>query len=291
LGWGFFHLIEGDWQFASNFCEISKKLNICNVILQLMLGRVRDSISGGAVSFKPGCDIDIPFFITPNLPRVNVANEFLDISICSDKGSWINEWIPELIQSSLKKGCKITWFHNAEEAPGGDCCFYLSYGRIVNHEVRSRYKHNLVVHESHLPKGRGWAPMSWQILGGASIIAVTLLEAEDNIDSGDIYMQDEIMLEGHELNSEWRTLQAKSTLKLCLSFLCSYPRIVDQARPQTGQPSFYRRRSAEDSLLDLQQSIGEQLNLLRIVSNEDYPAFFELDGHRFYLHIYKSRCL
>jgi methionyl-tRNA formyltransferase len=31
------------------------------------------------------------------------------------------------------------------------------------------------VHESALPQGQGWSPMTWQILEGASPIPVTLI--------------------------------------------------------------------------------------------------------------------
>jgi len=49
----------------------------------------------------------------------------------------------------------VRWAHDAGDLPKGDMCFYLSYGKIVNKETLSKHEHNLVVHESALPKGEG----------------------------------------------------------------------------------------------------------------------------------------
>ena len=111
----------------------------------------------------------------------------LSIAVCSDAGSWINASIPDLVLGWLANGHSVAWAHAAGDVPGGDLCFYLSYGRIVDAPTRARYGNNLVVHESDLPKGRGWSPMSWQILEGANRIPVTLLEAVDEVDAGPIY--------------------------------------------------------------------------------------------------------
>jgi len=63
--------------------------------------------------------------------------------------------------------------HNANELLTGEFCFYLSYGKIVSKDMLSRFKHNLVVHESDLPQGKGWSPLTWQILEGKNRIPVT----------------------------------------------------------------------------------------------------------------------
>lgn len=54
---------------------------------------------------------------------------------------------------------------------------------------------------------------------------------------------------------------------------------------QSGDESFYSNRGEKDSELDINKTIKEQFNLLRIVSNDDYPAFFVIDGHKFIIKI------
>ncbi len=216
------------------------------------------------------------------------ASRAMHIGICSDAGSWINLSIAELVIDLLGNGHTVAWAHSAAELPNGELCFYLSYSRIVNAQLRMRHRHNLVVHESDLPIGRGWAPMSWQILEGENEITVTLLEAEEDVDAGVIYLQEKIQLNGCELNSDWRRLQAKCTLKLCRQFVQTYPLVIEKARQQVGLATFYSRRRACDSRLDPMKSIQEQFNLLRIVHNKNYPAFFELNNVRYVVHIEKD---
>jgi methionyl-tRNA formyltransferase len=94
------------------------------------------------------------------------------------------------------------------------------------------HRHNLVVHESALPQGQGWSPVTWQILEGASRIPITLLEANADLDAGPIYLQQQIALKGHELVQEWRALQAQATLEICLAWFDRHQEMVAAAKPQ-----------------------------------------------------------
>ena len=58
--------------------------------------------------------------------------------------------------------------------------------------------------------------------------------------------------------------------------------------PQTGEQSYYMRRRPKDSMLDVTLPIIDQFNLLRVVDNERYPAFFEVDGINYVIHISKA---
>jgi methionyl-tRNA formyltransferase len=187
----------------------------------------------------------------------------------------------------LKAGHRVLWVHSKEDLQPGDFCFYLSCGQIVPNTILSSYRHNLVVHESDLPKGKGWSPLTWQILEGTKSIPITLFEAAEKVDGGMIYAQESMEFEGHELIDELRDAQAKATIKLCKRFIEGYPRILDQAREQAGDESFYPRRTEADSELDPLQSIETQFDRLRVVDNRRYPAFFEYRNQRYSLKIEK----
>lgn len=122
--------------------------------------------------------------------------------------------------------------------------------------------------------------MSWQILEGASFIPITLFEAVAAIDPGPIYSQQLITLQGHELVEEWRTLQARATFELCLGWFDSHQEVLNAAQPQNGSASHYIRRRPADSQLDPELSLAEQFNLLRVVDNQSYSAFFDWCGRR-----------
>lgn len=209
------------------------------------------------------------------------------IGICSDGGSWINASIPELLLGWLSEGHQVIWVHDAAALPACDVCFYLSYGRIVDASILGRHKNNLVVHASDLPKGRGWSPLTWQILEGKKRIPITLFEAAEAVDSGLIYKQVEMVFSGLELIDELRGAVSQATQTLCRYFMREYPGVVSTGTPQMGEPTFYVRRRPRDSRIDIDRPLREQFNLLRTVDSENYPAWFEFENKRFALKLEK----
>lgn len=205
------------------------------------------------------------------------------IVILSDKESWINPWVYDLAEEWMAAGYQVQIAHEVEEVQPADVCFCLSFSKLVPKKTREKFGNTLVVHESDLPEGRGWSPMSWQIIEGKNRIPVTLFEAVDELDAGPIYLQEWIELNGGELSPQWRKMQAETTVRLCQQF-------VDAKEPlkshlQQGEPTTYSRRRPKDSQLDPDKSIADQFLLLRLVDNKSYPAFFELNGQNYKVEI------
>ena len=67
--------------------------------------------------------------------------------------------------------------------------FILSYYKILSSDFLQQHKHNLVIHASNLPKGKGWSPLFWQFLEGSNEIVFSLFGTDTRVDSGDIYLQ------------------------------------------------------------------------------------------------------
>lgn len=213
----------------------------------------------------------------------------LRLNVVSDEHSWLNRFLPPLLEGWKAAGHEVTWVHQVSALGMGDCALFLSCGQLAGAAILARNVHNVVVHESDLPRGRGWSPMTWQVLEGKACIPVTLFEAQLSVDSGPIYAQTQMQLQGHELVDELRALQAEATLRLCQWWVQNYPVAVQTAREQRGTPSTYPRRRAEDSRLDPALTLAEQFNLLRVVDNDAYPAFFDHHGVRYVLRIEKDR--
>ena len=203
----------------------------------------------------------------------------MKIAILTSPKQWFVEYIKQL-QDKLKN--TSIYFNHKEIFESYDVVFILSYHRIIEKKYLDKNKHNIVIHASALPKGKGWAPLFWQILEDKNIIPFTMFEASSGVDDGDIYMQKDLKLSGYELNDELRKKQALHTIDMCLEFLNNYEKYKIPNK-QNGSETFYEKRGAEDSKLDINKSIKEQFNLLRIVDNENYPAFFEIDGNRYIL--------
>lgn len=211
-----------------------------------------------------------------------------NILVLSDSDSWIAPYVREFAVTLRSEGHSVVVDEKFPQADEFDFCFMLSYSKLINRERLSKSRHNLVVHESALPHGKGWSPLTWQILEGKSQIPVTLFEAAERVDSGSIYLQRMISYAGHELVNDLREKQGQATVEMCLEFVHRYPDILSEAMEQNGEESFYPRRRPEDSRLDIDKSIREQFNLLRVVDNDKYPAFFDFHGRRYVLKIYEA---
>jgi UDP-2,4-diacetamido-2,4,6-trideoxy-beta-L-altropyranose hydrolase len=218
----------------------------------------------------------------------NNSNNKLKLTVLSANDSWLNNRILKILIMWLKRGHEVRWVHRADELVDGDICFVLGCKEILNNKHLSLNKNTLVVHESALPHGRGWSPMSWQVLEGATSIVISLIEAEEGVDTGNIYLQSNLNLNGTELVEELRDKQAKVTMKLCDEWLHKYPSIKNLGKPQVGVDSYYPRRTPLDSKVDPNESISKLFNLLRTVDNKHYPAWFELHGERYRLSIDKD---
>ena len=207
------------------------------------------------------------------------------ISVCSDADSWVNGCVAQMIADWLQAGHAVTWTRDAGNLREGDICFFLSYGRIVNAATLALHKNNLVVHASDLPRGRGWSPLTWQILEGCRRIPVTLFEAAESVDSGPIYAQTWLETSGLELIDELRAGLCRATEELCEAFVAEYPASAARGRPQRGKPTFYARRRPRDSRIDIDTPLRDHINLLRTADPDRYPVWFELDETRFALRI------
>lgn len=209
------------------------------------------------------------------------------ITILTDASSWMNKYNIDLKNKLEKLGHKVKLIHSKRELENGDIAFFLSCFEIISKEFLSLNKNNIVVHASKLPHGKGWSPASWQILEGKNIIPLTLFEASEKTDAGKIYIQDKLLLDGSELLDEWQKKLGKKIVQMCLEYVLKRDTI--KGIPQQGEETFYKKRTPKDSELDINKTLKEQFNLLRIVDNKKYPAYFKLNNSTYKLFIKKCK--
>lgn len=208
------------------------------------------------------------------------------VTVVVDNESWVLPYAERLVAETEATGDEATLARIHAEVRDGDVAFYLGCVRITPLEVLARNRRNLVVHASDLPRGRGFSPMTWLILEGENDIPVCLLDAVGEVDAGPVIYREKLHLEGHELNEETRVRLGEIHIDLCRRFLNEAE--PPSGRPQEGEPTRYLRRRPIDSRLDPYKTLAEQFNLLRVVDNERYPAFFEFRGQTYVLTIGKK---
>ena len=205
--------------------------------------------------------------------------------LCDSPDSWMNEHAIQFVEDLKGKGLNASFISNPAMVQAGDILIMLSCEQVFKNLHLNKY--NLVVHESDLPRGKGWSPLTWQILEGKNQISVTLFEAMEKVDAGPIYGQTLITLDGTELVDELRNKQAQATIQLLENFILNFQENI--GKPQEGESTFYPKRTQADSELDIQKSIKDQFNLLRVCDNERYPAHFYLNNQKFIIKIYKDK--
>lgn len=201
------------------------------------------------------------------------------VIVIDNPTSWMVPYVETLNKRLLQSGYDVSTVNSAEDITRGDIACFISCEQIVPKSTLDLNSHNLVVHESALPQGKGMSPLTWQILEGKNNVPITLFEATESVDSGDIYLQDEMVFDGTELIADMRKTQGEKTIELILKFVDMFPNV--SRSPQEGEESVYPRRGPTDGELDITLPLESQINLLRISDNERYPAFFVYKGQKY----------
>ncbi|MBI29148.1 MAG: Methionyl-tRNA formyltransferase [Alphaproteobacteria bacterium MarineAlpha5_Bin11] len=212
--------------------------------------------------------------------------KFKVVFLLDKSNDWLGKYLKlrKIFPNNKKFQYKISY--NPNTIKNQDVVFVLSYTKILKESFLKRNKLTLVVHESNLPKNKGFAPVQWQILEGKNRIPINLIKAEKHVDSGVIYEKDYFQLNGDELYDEIRKKQALAKFKIIKKFLNKFPK--NKAIPQRGSSNYNRKRMSFDSRLNLNKKLIEQFNLLRIANNDDWPSFFYHKNNKYIIKIYKK---
>ena len=175
---------------------------------------------------------------------------------------------------------------NPKNIKNQNIVFPLSYTKILPEDFLQKNELILVAHPSKLPKDKGFAPLQYQILKNKNKVYMSLIKAAKEVDAGPIYLQNSFLLNGTELSDEIRNVQGIQFLNIIKKFLIKYPNI--KPTKQTGKGNFNKRRYPKDSQLNINKTIKQQFNHLRINDNELYPSFFYYKDQKYIIKVFKE---
>ena len=124
-----------------------------------------------------------------------------------------------------------------------------------------------------LPKGRGRSPVNWSIIEGKKQFILQLFMLTPKIDDGDI-----VYHETFDIN-EWdtcKTIYYKTSVVMKRALLKLIPNILSNnfsRTPQSGEPSFYPKRTPDDGLIDWNKPLKEIHNFVKALA-KPYPGAF-----------------
>jgi methionyl-tRNA formyltransferase len=206
---------------------------------------------------------------------------------CSDAlhpvNAYLQTWIAE-----YRGQHPIDLVRSKSELSHGNLLFLISCSEIVTEAARSHYSKTLIIHASDLPCGRGWSPHIWQIIGGATVLTITLLEAANKVDSGDIWKKLEVRVNKDALWDEINHLVFEAELKLMDFAVESFDTIEPQAQSTVIESTYHPKRNPAHSKIDPKKSIQDQFDLIRVCDPDRFPAYFELHGHKYNIRLEKS---
>lgn len=206
--------------------------------------------------------------------------------LCSDEQHPVNEYLKRWMAAQHSHH-QVELVRKKGELSGGDILFLISCAEIVGAADRSAYRATLVLHASDLPRGRGWSPHIWQLIEGTDEITLSLLEAEDKVDSGRIWRKLKFHVPKHALWDEINTHLFDAEIKMIDFAVTEFEQIRPTAQDLKIQPNYYPRRIPADSLIDPAQSIASQFDKIRVCDPNRFPAFFKLHGKKYKLTLEK----
>ncbi|MES2413942.1 MAG: formyltransferase family protein [Pseudomonadota bacterium] len=196
--------------------------------------------------------------------------------------AFLQRWIDKNRESH-----QISLVHKRKELLGGEILFLVSCSEIVSATERAVYRATLVLHASNLPLGRGWSPHIWQIIEGARDITLSLIEAEDKVDTGRIWHQAIFSVPKHALWNEINERLFTAEIELIDLAVQEFDTVIPKSQDIATVPTYYPRRTPDASKLDVERSIASQFDLIRVCDPIRFPAFFELYGHKYKLTLEK----
>lgn len=205
--------------------------------------------------------------------------------ICSDPAHPVNKYLLQWIDRHSNNH-KIELIRKKSELTEGSILFLVSCGEILTESDRASYNISLVLHASDLPRGRGWSPHIWELADGATSITLSLIEAHNKVDSGNVWKKIHISVPITDLWDEINHLLFMTELELMDFALKSYGNIESQQQSTVGV-SYFRLRTLEDSRIDAEKTIAAQFDLIRVCDPVRFPAFFEHRGQKYTLKLEK----
>ena len=206
--------------------------------------------------------------------------------LCSDPEHPVNihlgKWIE---QNQIQHDVEL--IRTRSELSGGDILFLVSCSEIIKAVHRSKYRHTLVLHASDLPRGRGWSPHIWDLVNGAESITLSLLEAEEKVDSGRLWLKRPILIGKTELWDEINQKLFQAEIDLMKEAVENFAQIKPYSQSEEIPPTYHPRRTPADSDIDPHKTIAEQFDLMRMCDPERYPAWFEYLGQKYKISLEK----
>ena len=123
-----------------------------------------------------------------------------------------------------------------------DIMVVIAFGQILPKEILEMTPYGCVnVHASLLPKYRGAAPIQWAVIDGEKVSGVTTMQMDEGLDTGDMLLKTEIVLDDKETGGSLHDKLAEAGAGLCVETLKGLEEHTIVPQKQGDSPTAYAR--------------------------------------------------
>lgn len=157
-----------------------------------------------------------------------------------------------------------------------DIMIVVAFGQIIPKEILEMVPYGCVnVHASLLPKYRGAAPIQWAVIDGEEVSGVTTMQMNEGLDTGDMLLKTEIVLDKKETGESLHDKLAEAGAKLCVETMAGLKEGTITPIPQGDSPTAYAKMLTKDlGNIDWSKSAVEIERLIRGLNS--WPSAFTL---------------
>jgi len=147
----------------------------------------------------------------------------------------------------------------------------ILFGHIFSENVIDKFRGNLInLHPSLLPIGRGADPIFWSMVDELSQ-GVTIHRVDKSIDTGEIFIQQKIIIDSWLNSGQIYDLAMKKLLDLFIEFYPGWDE-ASASMPQIGEGTYHKAHELLDLKSKILESPGDlvkQLNLIQALTYND----------------------
>jgi methionyl-tRNA formyltransferase len=133
----------------------------------------------------------------------------------------------------------------------------------------------VIFHMTDLPYGRGGSPLQNLIVRGQTETILSAIRCSGGLDSGPVYLKRPLSLEG---TARQIFARASAIIEDMVCELIESPRTPV---PQSGEATYFKRRTPADGNLKVASSIDQIFDYIRMLDADGYPpAYFDIGDFR-----------
>jgi len=160
-----------------------------------------------------------------------------------------------------------------------DLVVVVAFGQILPREMLTLPPYGCInVHPSLLPQYRGPAPIQWSLIRGEKVTGVTIMRLDEGVDSGDILLQEEVVIGEDEtfasLHDRLAEIGARMLYKTIGMLIDGSIRPIPQDHTKATSAPLLKK---EDGLINWHMNVREILALIRGLS-PDPGAYTHIGG-------------